>query len=449
MQVPTEYNNMYFHMKTHQNRENVSTFITPPPPPQDSPNHILNALNDKLLQRVLSYLIGDIRDFFNAAEVCKKFQENAKLCYPSIYKDFCMGRDQEDHLPLSRVENFLNIFGHLINSIEWGENQKNSSESEIFNAIADFCGNNLRRLRISNHNLDFILASKFKILEELELFACNLNNFRILPTLNKLLINDVTFNCLDWISKTYPNLKDVAFKIFRQLNDEILIEFHRMNPQLESFRVVACHFITSSIFQGIATRLPNLIALSFGFCFNWEDTSAEKQQFRKDVMDLSELKNLRRLRSIYPQCMSTCGIMEALADKNIPIEELIIDGLNPCVVESVARLKNIKNLHVHDFSYKMVIDLVSELPELKSLLISEGAKISLDGVKQILEKATNLKDLYVYDYEMIIDSDELIISLLDLIRDRVEVVLTVKETNVHIDIRTILTDSNWLMIYTC
>lgn len=69
------------------------------------------------------------------------------------------------------------------------------------------------------------------------------------------------------------------------------------------------------------------------------------------------------------------------------------------------------------------------------------------GVKEILEKATNMKHLYVCDNEMIIDSEKLIISFLDSIRDRIEVTISVKETNVHIDIRTILTDSKWLTIH--
>lgn len=65
-------------------REAVSPPFIALPPPQDSPKHILNALNDKCIQQIFSYLIsGGILDFFSAAEVCKKFQENAKACFPS------------------------------------------------------------------------------------------------------------------------------------------------------------------------------------------------------------------------------------------------------------------------------------------------------------------------------------------------------------------------------
>lgn len=77
---------MYRRMIPHQNFRTISPFITAPPS-QNSLNHILNALNDQCIQHVLTYLIGDIRDFYSAAEVCRKFQDNAKKCYPSIYTD--------------------------------------------------------------------------------------------------------------------------------------------------------------------------------------------------------------------------------------------------------------------------------------------------------------------------------------------------------------------------
>lgn len=190
--------NMYDRMRSHRNRIDVLPPIITPPPSQDSSQHILNALNDKCIQRILSYLIGDIRDFLSAAEVCKKFQDNAKKCFPSIYADFYMGQEMDYHLPMYRVQTFLSIFGHLIESLKWIRNRQNTFESEIFNAIADFCGNSLRRLFIHRHDLDFIIASQFKSLDELTLIGCKINNFKVPSMLRKLVAcRGVEFNSMD------------------------------------------------------------------------------------------------------------------------------------------------------------------------------------------------------------------------------------------------------------
>lgn len=102
----------------HRNRNAVPPPFITPPPPQSSPQHMLNALNDKCIQHILGYLIGGVEDFLSAAEVCEKFQENAKQCYSSIYTDFEISsrHNQEYHLTLHRVKDYLKIFGHLIKS---------------------------------------------------------------------------------------------------------------------------------------------------------------------------------------------------------------------------------------------------------------------------------------------------------------------------------------------
>lgn len=219
---------MYYRMIEHRIRTVVTPFITPPPP-QDSPNHILNALNDQCIQRVLNFLIGDICDFLNAAEVCKKFQENAKKCYPSIYT--YLGID-DYNIPLDRVKNFLSIFGHLIKSLVWEENEQNAYESEILNA--EFCGESLLNLYIRKHSLEFTVGSKFKLLQKLYLVLCSVNKFKLPPTLKILYVcQPLEFIELSWLLETYPNLSDIAFMYFNQLNSKMFIEFQALNPQLQ------------------------------------------------------------------------------------------------------------------------------------------------------------------------------------------------------------------------
>lgn len=112
--------------------------------------------------------------------MCEKFQKNAKECYPDEYTHFDLssGYHLPDLLPMHRIKNFLSIFGPLIESIDWMENENNSHDKEIFNAIVEFCGKNLLSLDITGHRLTLPKGSQFQMLEELTLKNCAIHNFR-------------------------------------------------------------------------------------------------------------------------------------------------------------------------------------------------------------------------------------------------------------------------------
>lgn len=89
-------------------------------------------------------------------------------------------------------------------------------------------------------------------------------------------------------------------------------------------------------------------------------------------------------------------------------------------------LTSIQKLNVFVFSYEMIIDIVLKLPALQHLVIRHCKNISLNGVKRILEYGTNLKSLYVSDHSFLFDSHNVIDSILQLARDRVEVTIRTK-----------------------
>lgn len=432
MMDPSIYN-MYYHMIPYE----LKTFDVPPcltkPPAQDSAHHILNALTDECIQRILTHLIGDIRHFLSAAEVCKKFQENAKACFPSIYNDFFMSHGQDHHLPQYRVKSFLSIFGHLLHSVSWYEGEK-LNESEMFKTIAKFCGKNLRGLNIQKH--DFAIAP-FEMIEELRLCQCTIDNFKIPPTLKKLRLINSQVNSMDWTSETHASLIEIEFINYgiNALNDAMVIEFQALNPQIQSF-----HFdernLSSSILQGIATRLPNLVDLKFCFRFDG-DKMAMQQKFEADVMHLSELRHLKRLHGVTPHAhrMSTGSIVDAFADNNVPIEELTMDAQNPHIVESLARLSNLRILAFLGCNQEMVVDLVKKCPFLEQLRIHGCTEISLDGIRKVLEFGTNLKMLDVFDRTLLIDSQESIDLILNLARGRVETCLQTRTSNIQVPVK--------------
>lgn len=92
------------------------------PPAQDSPKNIINILDDDCLQAVLLKL-EDVYDFFRAAEVCTRFQNNAKQCFPfkSILFTHELGLDRwksYDVVLHDDADKLLSLFGAKIQSIK-------------------------------------------------------------------------------------------------------------------------------------------------------------------------------------------------------------------------------------------------------------------------------------------------------------------------------------------
>lgn len=145
------------------------------------------------------FLIADIRAFFSAAEKTKK-------CFPSLYTCLDIEDGLDYHLPHSKVESFLNIFGHLIKSIRWSPNRQPAYDSENFQRHRCFLWKKftLFILYIFSINLNFVQGSRFESLAELILASCFVVDFKMPPNLKKLNLG-----------KRLPNLVDLEFAFIR------------------------------------------------------------------------------------------------------------------------------------------------------------------------------------------------------------------------------------------
>lgn len=205
-----------------------------PPPAHDSPQNIINILNDDCIQAILLKLEFD-QDFFNAAEVCIRFQENVKFCLP--FRRITFGDDQlRSTIPFELTERFLKIFATNIKCINLNYNETSVYQHHL-DLISHYCGNTLRELSIrsrTNHSiLTFHLP--FAALNKLLLRNVYLHNFNptyICPELKNLQL----FFCYDteylkWLENEFSNLTYVEFN-FSHLTIEILNEFKQRNSQL-------------------------------------------------------------------------------------------------------------------------------------------------------------------------------------------------------------------------
>lgn len=120
------------------------------------------------------------------------------------------------------------------------------------------------------------------------------------------------------MSETHPHLIEIYFRSFTPLTDELPIEFQALNPQLQILSTSGCD-LTTSILQGIATRVPNLVELEFSV--KYQGDKIVLKTFQEDIRHLSGLRHLKRL--IYPYCthpISSSLFVDILADNDIPIE---------------------------------------------------------------------------------------------------------------------------------
>lgn len=147
-----------------------------PIPEQDSDFHILIALNDDCLREVFGYL--GIIDLSNAAEVCVRFNQQAKESFASKYKNLDIDHFQSDELITRyQIDSLLQNFGSMIRSLKI---DASVLDSEIpFLCIASQYLTALEQLELSNFYINTQIkeiCSLFGHVEKLQLNCCELNN---------------------------------------------------------------------------------------------------------------------------------------------------------------------------------------------------------------------------------------------------------------------------------
>lgn len=248
------------------------------PPDQLSPKHILNALNNDCIQEIFRRL-HNIEDFVNMAEVCVRFQDNSRKCFPPIYKVFYSTHADnfDDHpdklnknlvLPLNRVQSFLSIFGDLIEKIVWrheieiycreqpykissiyhrlieGKKTYQDYDKTNLRILADNCGKSVNELQIRRRFIDFNILRRFQALETLQIEECRNNYVKaskhgLFPKLKYLKITDLMGDG-GWLKQTFPKLIEAEFvDVNKFLDENTLIEFVDQNPQLKRLSVIS------------------------------------------------------------------------------------------------------------------------------------------------------------------------------------------------------------------
>lgn len=345
------------------------------PPAQDSPKHILNALNDFCIQNIFQRFTN-LSDFLNASEVCTRFQNNAKSCFPfSTFKEVCLFDGTKDYLTglygydkiLSSKQQqiLLKHFGDSIHAIRCGTNrsfraQDTETNSNLLRSIMEFCGQSLVKLAVNDYDeenlmsfgynsplgIDFIdLRNQFPALKVLELTDITVDNLFISPTLEQLKLRYVTKMHLPTSMRriqfemfspaliprgSYPNLVKLEFSFVETLfrhniaavvdrSKNNILAIIRLNPQIIDLRIFGLEIPLRDIHE----RLPNLEVFH---CSKIEGELNDYDRFEKlkrifirnrtsdeeMVYLLKIVPNLEELRIDYCRNLSVNGIIQVL-----------------------------------------------------------------------------------------------------------------------------------------
>lgn len=121
-------------------------------PAQDSPKNIVNALNDHCLCEIFRKT-DHLADFDSIANVCKRFNQIAKLLFPSKFHSRWIGLDDLvfndgtspfERITLTQFEKFLSNFGSFIVFFKFRSfylEEIPNFEKLAFNMISTYCKN--------------------------------------------------------------------------------------------------------------------------------------------------------------------------------------------------------------------------------------------------------------------------------------------------------------------
>lgn len=387
----------------------------------------------------------------NTANACKRFRKCAislKFRFRSVAIERTHHRySRTDVISARNAPVFLNHFGHLVESIEW--QIVGRQQDELFTLLTKYCGETLKKLKVSNYNPHLNRRNQFAALEQLILYNAEPIDFCLdldsplkhLEIHNYQLSEGVDLE--PWFVRDFPHLESVRLNS-TIVTDESLDEFLSLNPQLRALEVDSEH-ITPMIFQSIGDYSKNLERLQIkSFEFHEYDSSELHEE-------LSQLSDLRKLSEFgMSGRLSLDLLLKMFAKDETPIQSLEVDLAATDSASSLPSIKTLRNLRCicrSNIDENYLVKLVQSQTALETLQINNiRTAITIETIEKILKVGKNLKnfELSFYNFDVDLHSYN---RILMLARDRVEVRLIVsnrREVDVPNDVLKV--NRKWLRI---
>lgn len=405
------------------------------------PHHILNALDDYCMHEIFSNL--NLVDLTNAANVCVRFNQQAKELFSAKYK-----RLDLTECSIENAKNSIQAFGSLAHAIdieefpptisiyestEYGDVlDESENNSEILSMIDSCCTSALNEVKLIEFDFEdtrydkVIHDSAFSTLKKLAFYNCQLtsNVKGLLALCNEL--KALEFYKCSWsyedicVSK-YKNLEELRLVKRTEFDDRTFRKFITLNPTLLrlSFIELSDRDISvSKTLYSIAQKLPNLLELEFQYCSYCND-------FVKNLPHLAKLTSLKVLK-IDLITITAKQLSDLLTANDTPIEHLKLnfDKIDKDAIESISKMKKLKILELCDteFTDNDLMELAKGLGhQLEKLRLSNSTakNLTMIGLKKMLPFATKLSYFTMNSETITIDLDDYR-TMLDVVKKRAE-----------------------------
>lgn len=358
------------------------TVLHPQPPEQDSPNHILNVLNDDCLIAIFKKL--HFSTLSTVVNVCVRFNCVAKITFSSKYRTKpinILELDWYRRPTLLQIENFLCEFGLLISAVSTTkEKQSNYHYTPLVPIGA--C-DSLNEFKITNDH--FKLIDKYcKNLKELKI------NFEFIDEIH------IFHEC----SALFKRLKKLQITFTA---NKAILDLISVCSELKILHINFERYYANEVFIKPKIVIPKLIEVRFrgGYCYSYYSAVNQFLELNP-TLEILEIEGREYSISIAPFNLPPL-FMQALAPMNSKYSPFI----HTTRLLGASTLSNIITYQIRDVDsqtttyFDSLILLLESVPNIKKLdicfnALRNDAKICKAKdifVKTILEYAKHLSQL--------------------------------------------------------
>lgn len=260
--------------------------------PSSTDATVILDMNDKCLVEVFRHL--SLRDFCAVAEVCCRFEQNARTCFELSNKsDLILMEDVEcdgdsDDEVIFKVSKILHRFGafftkfdgddwrHTHNPQHWMQKSTAESQLRIFELLIRYCSGTLAELKIFGIQINNEMVPLMKpLLEGLHILEMNFILtcqvfFDMLPLLStklkklKLALRGDSSGMLVRLHQPFREMVEIDLWSVDGLTNHDFEEMLRHNPQLKKITLDYGSKLDGQIVQSIANHVPGVECLHIG-----------------------------------------------------------------------------------------------------------------------------------------------------------------------------------------
>lgn len=362
-------------------------------PDHQSPENIVNALNDDCLREIFRKLNRD--DQCAVANVCRRFRDVASTLIPKhieIANEHCT--------PLWRLEDFIRTFGSTFRTAHITTVQ---CADIILVFLSEYC-DNLEELKGEVHfqNTMNDMAALFPRLRRLDLQHCGIADIVFQPNAHIEAISVETVDNVPPIS--FPKLRDLRLWIDASSTDSSLRQFFAFNEQIE---ILVLDFVWEDFISGVLNNLLQLQELEVSHLSLTHNDASAFGRFKR----LHTLR-LHNVSSAY----TVVNMLRTLWENGVKLKtltlgkKLLSDG-----IDYIIQMRSLEYLSLSSIDDDQLGQLADNCIRLKEMHISKAdiTPIAIyDAVRHAinLEKATfwihldRISSLRIVDQSDVIDA---------------------------------------------